>query len=175
VDASNELVGRLAAQLSKVLQGKDKPIFRPDRDCGDVIVCEHASEVSLTHSKWRDKTYAWHTGHRLKREQAADLHNRKPTAVLERAVYGMLPKNNLRKDRMRKLLLYPHAQTDFADEELVDWQMPFRKRKREDVVPIMPEGFEPLNPDEHARRLQYARKKGTVVEVNEAELFNSSA
>lgn len=172
VDASDELVGRLAAQLAKVLQGKDKPTYRPDRDYGDVVVVENVSDIQLTHNKWTSKQYFWHTGYRLKSERARDVHARKPTAVLERAVSGMLPKNRLRQWRMRKLLLYPHAQGDFAEHELTDWRMPYRRLKREQYVPELPEGVVPLNPQAYNRALKYAREKGTTVQLDYADLFS---
>lgn len=191
VDARGELVGRLAAQLSKILQGavitlvhamgfsppltkrlplewagKDKPIYSPDRDHGDIVVCVNADGVELTKDKWESKRYAWHTGHNLKKERAIDLHRRKPTRVIERAVYGMLPKNRLRERRMRKLLLYPGEQDELDESRLVPWEMPERRLKREEYVPVLPDGYVPLDPEGYQERLEIARRRGTTVQVD---------
>lgn len=57
-----KVVGRLAAQISKILQGKDKPLYAPNKDLGDVCIVVNASQIELTGKKWDQKVYRWHTG-----------------------------------------------------------------------------------------------------------------
>ena len=99
VDAKGVVLGRLASQISKLLQGKDKPVYDPSKDLGDVVVVINAKDVELTGRKFENKVYRWHTGYPggLKERTVKDQWERDPTQILRRAVSGMLPKNNLRK------------------------------------------------------------------------------
>eukprot|EP00887_Chlorella_sp_A99_P001456 scaffold8.g1456.t1 len=149
VDAQGQVVGRLAAQIARVLQGKDKPSYVPNRDDGDVVVVINAAGVELTGRKWDQKLYRWHTGYPggLKERTAKDQFARRPEAVLEAAVNGMLPKNNLRRSMMRKLRIFPGEQHPFAAEpNLVPFEMPPRNLRHKGPLFVLPEGFEPLNP-----------------------------
>ncbi|XP_062507101.1 large ribosomal subunit protein uL13-like [Corticium candelabrum] len=111
VDAKDQVVGRLAAMLSLVLQGKTKPIYHPAVDVGDNVVVINTRHVMFTGKKWKQKVYRHHTGYPgLKVITAENLHCKDPTLVMQKAVNGMLPRNNLRKKRLRRLHL-------FADEE----------------------------------------------------------
>eukprot|EP00731_Ephydatia_muelleri_P031550 Em0023g57a len=109
MDARGQIVGRLAATLSLLLQGKTKPIYHPAADTGDHVVVTNTRHVTFTGNKWDQKLYRHHTGYpsALREIQANHLHEKDPTKVLWKAVYGMLPKNNLRKKRMRRLHLFP--------------------------------------------------------------------
>lgn len=119
IDAKDKILGRLAPIIANKLRGKDKPIFTPHLECGDFIIVINAEKVKLTGNKMTKKSYFRHTGYRgsLTEQTAEELLRKKPTKVLELAVYGMLPKNKLRKEFMKKLKLYageahPHeAQT----------------------------------------------------------------
>ncbi|EFN58737.1 hypothetical protein CHLNCDRAFT_19927, partial [Chlorella variabilis] len=108
VDAKGQVVGRLASQIATILQGKDKPTYRPNADDGDVVVVVNAGEVELTGRKWDQKLYRWHTGYPggLKERTAKQMAAKKPDAVLRGAVLGMLPKNNLRRSMARKLRIF---------------------------------------------------------------------
>ena len=108
IDAKDKIVGRLATTIANKLRGKDKPIFAPHVDCGDFIVVINADKIKLTSQKIDKKMYYTHSGYPsgLKQEKAGKLMERKPTRILELAVRGMLPKNRLRKDFMKKLKLY---------------------------------------------------------------------
>ena len=101
MDAKGQVVGRLASQIARVLQGKDKPTFAAHEDGGDVVVVVNAEHVEFTGRKWDQKLYRWHSGYPggLKERTARDQHSRKPDYVLRAAVLGMLPKNNLRRVR----------------------------------------------------------------------------
>ncbi len=162
VDATDQVVGRLAARIATVLQGKDKPTYRPNSEEGDVVVVVNASAATFTGRKWTDKTYKWHTGFPggLKERSVAATAAVDPTEPLKRAVYGMLPKNRLRDARARKLRVFAGPDHPFAgDPRLVPWEPPPRKlRVKEDTV-VLPDGFVPLNPARFERRFFGGGKK----------------
>lgn len=108
VDADGKTLGRLAARVAAVLRGKHKPTFTPNVDTGDHVVIINAGKIHLTGGKLKTKTYAQHTGFPggLKSATAEHLHKKNPTALLETAIKGMLPKNPLGKQMARKLKIY---------------------------------------------------------------------
>jgi large subunit ribosomal protein L13 len=112
VDANGKTLGRFAARVAILLRGKHKPTFTPNVDTGDHVVIINAGKVRLTGDKFRTKTYVHHTGYPggLKSVTAEHLHAKKPTALLERAIKGMLPKNPLGKQMARKLKVYAGAE-----------------------------------------------------------------
>ncbi len=116
VDASDKTLGRLAARVATLLRGKHKVTFTPNVDTGDHVVIINADKIQLTGDKMRTKTYTSHTGWPggLKTLTAEHIHKEDPTALLEKAIKGMLPKNPLGKQMARKLKIYagtdhPHA------------------------------------------------------------------
>jgi large subunit ribosomal protein L13 len=116
VDAEGQTLGRFAAELTTRLMGKHKPQYSPHLDCGDNIVVINADKIAVTGNKLANKKYYRHSGYPggIKETNLAELMERKPTAALERAVKGMLPKNRLQDDRLARLKLYagsehPHA------------------------------------------------------------------
>lgn len=108
VDAEGKTLGRLASRVASVLRGKHKPIFTPHVDTGDHVVVVNAEKVHLTGDKVRRKTYYRHSGFPggLKSETVEEVLRKKPSAVVERAIKGMLPKNPLGKQMGRKLNVY---------------------------------------------------------------------
>ena len=108
VDAEGKVLGRLASELSKILRGKNKPIYTPHVDTGDFVVVVNAEKVALTGKKVKDKIYYHHTGYPggIKEMSAEELLAKKPTEVLRIAVKGMLPKNSLSRQMLRKLKIY---------------------------------------------------------------------
>lgn len=112
VDAKGMIVGRLAVEVAKVLQGRNKAVFDPSADCGDYVVVTNARHVVFTGKQWKQKLYRWHTGHPggLRSMPAWRLLEKSPEKVLKKAVWGMLPKNKLRYPRIGRLKI-------FADEE----------------------------------------------------------
>jgi large subunit ribosomal protein L13 len=108
IDAKDKVMGRLATVIANKLRGKDKPIYSPHMDCGDYIVVINAEKVKLTAGKLDKKMYYRHSGFPggFKEETAKTLMDRKPTKALELAISGMLPKNKLRKELMKKLKLF---------------------------------------------------------------------
>jgi large subunit ribosomal protein L13 len=108
VDADGKTLGRLAARVAAVLRGKHKPTYTPNVDTGDHVVIVNAEKVHLTGDKFKTKTYVHHSGYPggLKSVTAEHLHAKNPTALLEKAIKGMLPKNPLGKQMARKLKVY---------------------------------------------------------------------
>lgn len=163
VDAKDQVVGRLAAQLARILQGKDKPTFAPNGvdggagGCGDVVIVKNAAHVAFTGRKWDDKLYRWHSGYPggLKERTAGDEASGDPTAPLRRAVYGMLPKNALRASRARKLRVFAGERHPFEDDpRVVPWSPPRRTLRVKEAAPELPEGFAPLNSEAFAHRFR---------------------
>ena len=116
VDAEGKTLGRLAAEVAKVLRGKNKPIFTPHVDTGDFVIIINAEKVVLTGKKLVQKTYFRHSGYvgGTTFTTAGKMLADKPERVLELAVKGMLPKNTLGRQMYRKLKVYrgaehPHA------------------------------------------------------------------
>lgn len=112
VDAEGQTLGRLASQVAKLIQGKHKPIFTPHVDTGDYVIIINAEKINLTGKKNTDKMYYHHTGYPggLKAKNAAELLEKDPTALIKKAVKGMMPKNQLSRDSFRKLKVYAGAE-----------------------------------------------------------------
>lgn len=112
VDAEGEVVGRLCSRIAHVLRGKNKPDFTPHVDTGDYVVVINADKVRFTGMKVFQKEYIRHTGYpggqrvRTAREQF-DKH---PERIIEDAVRGMLPKNRLGRQMIKKLFVYAGAE-----------------------------------------------------------------
>jgi large subunit ribosomal protein L13 len=111
IDAADMPLGRLATEVATLLRGKHKPIFAPHVDTGDFVIVVNASQVAVTSKKSQQKIYYRHSGYPggLKEESFENLRERRPKAVVERAVRGMLPKNRLGRQLIRKLKVYPGA------------------------------------------------------------------
>jgi large subunit ribosomal protein L13 len=108
VDADGQTLGRLASKVANILRGKYKTNFTPHVDCGDNVVVINAEKIALSGKKWDDKEYIRYTGYPggQRVENARQLLDKKPTALVERAVKGMLPKNRLGADLFRNLYVY---------------------------------------------------------------------
>ena len=108
IDATDLVLGRLASRVALILRGKDKPYFTPNQDCGDNVIIINADKVKLTGNKMTDRVYTRYTGYpggqrvRSVKEQL----NKKPVAVLEHAIKGMLPKTKLGNEIYRNLYVY---------------------------------------------------------------------
>jgi large subunit ribosomal protein L13 len=112
VDASGKTLGRLATELARRLRGKHKPEFTPHVDTGDYIVVINAAKVHVSGNKLADKMYHRHTGYigHLKSEPLGKRMQRAPEQVIEEAVKGMLPKNSLGRQMLKKLRIFPGAE-----------------------------------------------------------------
>ena len=108
VDGTNQTVGRMCAKIASVLRGNNKPYYTPHVDCGDFVVVTNCDKVKFTGKKLEDKIYINYSGYPggKKEETAGDLLKRRPDAVIERAVKGMLPKNRLGRKMYKKLYVY---------------------------------------------------------------------
>jgi len=108
IDAADQVLGRLASRVALILRGKNKPNYTPHVDCGDNVIIINAEKVRLTGKKMTDKVYVRHTGYSGGQRFATpkELLNRKPLAVVEHAVKGMLPKNRLGAELFRNLFVY---------------------------------------------------------------------
>ena len=108
IDADNETLGRLASKVANLIRGKHKTNFTPHVDCGDNVVVINADKVRLTGNKWEDKEYITFSGYPggQKRATATELMAKKPTAMVEKAVKGMLPKNKLGRAMFKNLYVY---------------------------------------------------------------------
>jgi large subunit ribosomal protein L13 len=108
LDAEDQVLGRLATKAAMILRGKNKPSFTPHVDCGDNVIIINAEKIRLTGNKMTEKQYVSHSGYPggQKFKTPADLLKKKPTAVVENAVRGMLPKNRLGSELFRNLYVY---------------------------------------------------------------------
>lgn len=108
IDAKNEILGRLASKAAILLRGKHKTDFTPHVDCGDNIVVINAKKVKLTGKKLTDKKYVRYTGYPggQRFTTVIELLEKRPIAVIEKAIKGMLPKNRLGSDLFRNLFVY---------------------------------------------------------------------
>jgi large subunit ribosomal protein L13 len=116
VDAEGQTLGRLASEIAKVLRGKNKPQYTPHVDVGDFVVVVNADKVVVTGKKAEQKVYRRHSGYPggMKETSYERMLERRPTEILRRAVYGMMPKTRLARQQFRKLKIYagpehPHA------------------------------------------------------------------
>jgi large subunit ribosomal protein L13 len=116
VDAEGKSLGRLAVVIANALRGKDRPTFAPQVDTGDFVIVVNADKVRLTGRKEEQKTYMSYSGYRsgLKIQTAAQVRATHPDRIIRHAVHGMLPKNHIAIQMMRRLKVYagpehPHA------------------------------------------------------------------
>ena len=108
VDAGGEVLGRLSSRIASVLRGKNLPTFAPHVNMNTHVVVINADKVKLTGKKWRDKIYFWHTRYPggLRSASAREVHQKKPTELVRRAVWGMIPHNRLGRASMKRLRIY---------------------------------------------------------------------
>lgn len=112
VDATDKTLGRLATEIATVLRGKHKPTFTPHFDAGDNVIVLNADKIHLTGNKWDKKEYLRYTGFPGGQRVvvAKDLNKKRPIAIIENAVKGMLPKNRLGRAMYKKLFVYEGAE-----------------------------------------------------------------
>ena len=108
VDLDGQTLGRAASRIAGILRGKHKPTFTPHADCGDFVVVVNAEKVKLSANKLNTKVYHWHTGYLggIRSITAGDLLEKEPTALIEKAVKGMLPRGPLGRSMFKKLKAY---------------------------------------------------------------------
>lgn len=108
IDAADQVLGRLATRVTRLLMGKHKPIFTRNLDTGDYVVILNADKVRVTGNKAKQKVYYRHSGYPggLKTITYEKLMETKPTRIIEHAVKGMLPHTKLGNSMMKKLRVY---------------------------------------------------------------------
>lgn len=116
IDAEGKVVGRLAVEIAKRLRGKHKPVYTPHVDTGDFVIVVNAKKVALSGAKMEKKIYYRHSGYPggLTQTAAKKMLGEKPEELLRHAVKGMLPKNTLGRQMLKKLKIYsggthPHS------------------------------------------------------------------
>lgn len=112
VDATDQVLGRLASKVARIIRGKNKAIFTPNADTGDFVVVINAEKVKVTGKRQTLKTYTHHTGYPggLKTKSLQELMAEKPEFVIRNAVKGMLPKTRSGKQLIKKLKVYSGSQ-----------------------------------------------------------------
>ena len=108
VDATGKTLGRLATDIANTLRGKKKPEYTPHCDVGDFVIVVNAEKVSVTGNKRQEKRYYRHSGYPggLRSRSFEEMIERRPEEVIRLAVKGMLPRNRLGRQQLRKLKIY---------------------------------------------------------------------
>ena len=108
VDATGHTLGRLASEVASVLRGKTKPVYTPNCDTGDYVIIVNADKIKVTGKKLDQKLYRKHSDYvgGFKETTLREMLDKKPEEVLKHAVKGMLPKNTLGSDMLKKLFVY---------------------------------------------------------------------
>ncbi|HVN76821.1 MAG TPA: 50S ribosomal protein L13 [Thermoanaerobaculaceae bacterium] len=112
IDAADVVLGRLSTKVATLLRGKHKASFTPGLDVGDFVIVVNAGRIKLTGNKWDDKRYYRHSGDpgHLHQQTARELRDKSPERIVRFAVWGMLPKNRLGRQLLRKLKVYAGAE-----------------------------------------------------------------
>ena len=123
VDATDQVLGRLAAKVASVIRGKNKATFTPNMDTGDFVIIVNADKVKMTGKRELQKTYFRHTGYPggVRISSYSQVMEKHPERIIETAVKGMLPKNRLGKQLIKKLKVYAggeHPHTAQKPEQL---------------------------------------------------------
>lgn len=107
IDATGKILGRLATEVATILMGKKKPEYVPYLDLGDLVIITNARKIKVTGKKAKDKMYVSHSGYPggLKQESFDKLILRKPGFIIEHAIKGMLPRNRLGRQMIKKLTI----------------------------------------------------------------------
>ena len=119
VDAEGQTLGRLSAEVAKVLRGKNKPVFTPYADCGDYVIVVNAEKIKVTGKKLDQKIYYHHSDYvgGMKETTLREMMAKKPEQVIELAVKGMLPKGPLGREMFTKLHVYAGAEHPHAAQK----------------------------------------------------------
>jgi large subunit ribosomal protein L13 len=126
IDADGMVLGRLASEVAQNLRGKHKPTFTPHMNCGDIVIVVNAAKIAVTGNRLDQKVYYRHSQYPggLKTETLRHLLARKPEAVIERTVKGMLPHNRLGDDILGRLKVYAGPAHPHQAQQPIPWQPP---------------------------------------------------
>ena len=118
VDVKGKTLGRIATEIADVLRGKNKTYFTPQFDCGDYVVIINAASIRLAGNKMDTKLYQWHTRYPggFRERTARQIMEKKPEKIIYDAVRGMLPRNRLRKDLIKKLRVFPAGEHEHTSQ-----------------------------------------------------------
>lgn len=119
VDATDQVLGRLAVKIANVLRGRNKPIYTPNVDCGDNVIVINAAKVKVTGKKEEKKEYMSYSGFvgGEKYEKLSDIRAKRPERLIMMAVEGMMPKNKLASKMLTKLHVYAGAEHPHAAQQ----------------------------------------------------------
>lgn len=108
VDATDHILGRLAVLIANALRGRNNPLYTPHVDTGDYVIVTNADKIKLTGSKEEQKKYMFYSGYmgNEKYRSVADFREKRPEFIIQNAVRGMLPKNKLASQMLKKLKVY---------------------------------------------------------------------
>ncbi|MCC6931951.1 MAG: 50S ribosomal protein L13 [Deltaproteobacteria bacterium] len=125
VDATDQVVGRLASKVAAILRGKNKPAHTPHNDDGDFVVVINAEKIRFTGKKLEQKHYYKHSGYTagIRDDAASDLINDNPTEIIRHAVWGMLPNNSLGRQQMTKLKIFAGSAHNHQAQTPVEIQL----------------------------------------------------
>src|SRR6478735_1427341 len=137
IDATDMVVGRLAAQIAPILMGKHRPTYTPHIDTGDYVIVTNVDKVVFTGNKWQQKSYQRYSGHPggQKEEQAWKLFQRRPERILELAVQRMMPKNKIGRHMLGKLKLVVGAKHDHQAQNPIPLEALFGRPASAGLVP----------------------------------------
>ena len=133
VDATDQVLGRLATEVATLLRGKHKPTFTPHLDTGDFVIVINAEKVRVTGKKLDQKIYYRHSGHtgNLKSTPLKDMLDKKPRKVVELAIKRMLPKNRLGRKIFGNLKVYEGADHPHASQKPEEYKLRFAHERKE--------------------------------------------
>ncbi|MFP4069471.1 MAG: 50S ribosomal protein L13 [Opitutales bacterium] len=119
VDAADETLGRISVKIANVLRGRHKPTYTPHADTGDFVVVINADKVRLSGKKEQDKRYMFFSGWmgNEKYINVSDMRQKKPEFIIEHAVKGMLPRNRLGRQMIKKLKVHSGAEHPYAAQK----------------------------------------------------------
>ncbi len=125
VDASGETLGRLAVRIANVLRGRHKPTYTPHVDTGDYVVVVNAEKVKLTGRKEEQKQYMFYTGYMGNEyyRNVADFREKRPEFLIQNAVKGMLPRNKLAREMIKKLKVYAGSEHPHGAQQPVPFDL----------------------------------------------------
>jgi large subunit ribosomal protein L13 len=126
IDATDQVVGRLAVQIANILRGKHRPEYTPHTDTGEFVIVINAEKVRFTGKKMDTKVYNWYTHYPggYKTAAARDWIQKHPDRILREAVKRMVPRNRLGRQQMTKLKIYAGSQHPHQAQQPVELKLP---------------------------------------------------
>lgn len=126
IDATDQVVGRLAVQIANILRGKHRPEYTPHIDTGEFVIVTNVEKIRFTGKKLQTKTYHWYTRYPggLKTVTAAEWMEKHPERILEQAVQRMVPRNRLGRQMMTKLKVYKGPNHPHQAQQPIEFKLP---------------------------------------------------